>query len=1682
MSGQEDTTAASTEVPMVETTPAAEDAPAPPPMPTSAKVVPIDDAGIIDEGPAHEKGGPEAPAGGVSPGDTAAPAQGEGEVVGVTSPQAGPPTGAATACICGLPRDNGLRALCISIYETPWFDRLTLTLIFLNCITLALYDPLDPDCKTDRCKALEPIDKGLGIYFTLEMVIKMLALGVVRYPADWDPEGKEEVYFDSAWNKFDCFIVVTSWIDWIPGLEGGSFSALRTFRALRPLRAINKFPKLKILVKLLLDTIPMLASVGLLTFIIFFIFGILATQFWMGLMHQRCFDPSVPRNSSTYATSYYAPDDDYICAMGEGAYTTGLAACTPAKGVPARYSACRPDGPIPFQGAISYDNILQTWIVLFQIITLEGWVDQMYVIQGAFNFHTGWIFFCSLVVIGAFFAVNLALVVISSQFANTKGGEMEALEAEEEREKAAAREEYLRRKEAGIQLTTWELFVNGELFSEPEEEVRQKIEQRKAKLNELLQKEQDEAAKEVITKDLARLEIPEIFPISEAEAKDEGGMTWTRYQVRWVTVIDPNFGNFIMGVIMLNVTLMATEHHNQPDWQTDFLKIANYIFAGIFIVEMLLKWFALGLPEYFSDNFNCFDCLIVFISILEIILGGGGLSVLRMLRLVRVFRLIKFLPQLQRQIIIIGETLVSVMSFLLLLALFIFIFAVVGMFLFGGKFRWTEDDGSVTKSRKHFDNIIWALITIFQTLTFEDWNAGLYDGVQGTETQWIALYYIILTLFGNYIMFNLFVAILIDGFADGDEKKEDLGEDSAVVIIEKDTLLGPRTRRISRVDAEAIIQRRASQQEMLAKKGSSAEGSGVGAGSSHLFRLPTMGSSSSGFGHGSGTAQDGAGITELDAVPAADPAAPDAVATTPADAPPAETPATAADGSDAVGAKYIPSDDLPSDPNKDVESGAVAPAPPTGEPEDCYMEDKSCFIFTPDNPVRVWCNSVWPDPRFENFIMFTIFVNSVTMAMERPSIEDGSDERKALDACGHLFNAIFLVEMIIKWIGMGVYWSPGPEGPYWRSPWNRLDGTIVLVSILDMILTVADVSGGALELLKLCRMLRALRPLRAVSRIPGLKRIVNVLYSSLEPIGTTLIIVFVFFFLFAILGGQIFAGTFWYCNEEDAAISAQIITKADCERLATNPNSWQNRPYNFDHIGNSLMTLFVLSSIDGWVEIMYHGIDAVGVDMNPKENHREGLAFFFVGFLLIGGFFIINMFVGVIVENFQKHAGDIPPPEDEEDPPEDNFQEREQYSDFRRSAVAHVTSPLFENVIAATIITNVIVMGSEHYNVSYANYANDYDGMSSEFKLFLQISNYIFTLIFIYELVAKYYAFGFERFHLGSHPLSSPYWNNLDWFIVIVSIVGIIFDDIVGSDNLPFSPSILRILRVLRVARILKLVKSAKDLMTLLTTVARSLAQVGNLGTLLFLLFFIYSCLGIELFGRIDCTEGNGCEGFSDYANFKNVGMAMLVLFRLSTGDNWNGMMKDALRLEPPLSNVTADIARYNNSFGCSFKVSCGSPDVCCAGCDAREDCKENCCGNQVITPLFYISFCVLSTFVMLNLVVATLMGELERAGLEDVLQEEQKRQEKRNSKDKQEEDHVAIDTTSPVSEFKEEPADKAAAAEDSEKPPAKLDPLPGGTGGVKPIRPVSPKSSFVPFAPETVDNETDTASPGASQ
>jgi len=621
------------------------------------------------------------------------------------------------------------------------------------------------------------------------------------------------------------------------------------------------------------------------------------------------------------------------------------------------------------------------------------------------------------------------------------------------------------------------------------------------------------------------------------------------------------------------------------------------------------------------------------------------------------------------------------------------------------------------------------------------------------------------------------------------------------------------------------------------------------------------------------------------------------------------------------------------------------------EDEDALQKKSLCCCLL-DWKVRQVCIAISKHKIFDHFILLLIGLNSCTMALERRGIGDG--ERKVLDIINYSFSGCFVLELLVKVVALGVY---GKKNAYLADGWNRLDGLLVTLSLVDLIFILVQVDGGSmLSILKILRILRALRPLRVVNKAPKLKKIVGCMVEACKSIGSTLVIVAFIFLIFAIFGVNLFGGKLYYCMSTDDTCDGytcdmgngnSVVTKADCDALAaTNPQvMWKNMTYNWDNVGEAFMSLFYVVSLDGWVGLMYEAVDAVGEDLQPITDYNEGVCMFFILFLIVGNFFVLNLFVGVIVDSFNNSTAGLMMGQSDNASEEELLKKEEEEeaklteadNDAYYAKLTGVRLELFELAntfkfemfITGVIVANVLVMAMEFYDQPYA------------YGLMLECLNNLFSFIFLCEFVIKIVPYGPKRY------FQDP-WNKFDSFIVFVSFVGIFFDYIYESDAI--NPTFIRVLRVFRVARIMKLIKSAKGLQALLDTVLQSMGQVASIALLLFLVFFIFAAAGVQMFMYLDCPDTNPCDGIDKHAHFENWPMAMLTLFRIATGDNGIGILSDALRQDPL--------------------------------CSAEEDCEDNCCSAapRPLIPLFFILFTVVAQFILLNIVVAVLMSQLEES------------------------------------------------------------------------------------------------------
>ena len=260
-----------------------------------------------------------------------------------------------------------------------------------------------------------------------------------------------------------------------------------------------------------------------------------------------------------------------------------------------------------------------------------------------------------------------------------------------------------------------------------------------------------------------------------------------RYYNYWITrtcfyiVNSPIFNGIIIFIIMLNTVVLSMEKY--PEFDSDIvnmLNVANTFFTIIFTFEVVLKLIGLGVSGYSADKFNLFDATIVIVSIAEMFLdsseGGGAFSALRAFRLFRIFKIFRA-GDLRTLLDSIAFTVLTIKDYTILLCLFIYVFALLGMSFFAGKVKFDEDgayDLEGEPPRINFDNLKWSALTVFEIMIGENWNGVMYDHMR-TVGAASCIYFISLVILGSIIMLNLFLAILLGNFdrarAFGEKKK-----------------------------------------------------------------------------------------------------------------------------------------------------------------------------------------------------------------------------------------------------------------------------------------------------------------------------------------------------------------------------------------------------------------------------------------------------------------------------------------------------------------------------------------------------------------------------------------------------------------------------------------------------------------------------------------------------------------------------------------------------------------------------------------------------------------------------------------------------------------------------------------------------------------------------------------------
>uniref|UniRef100_A0A674D971 Sodium channel protein n=1 Tax=Salmo trutta TaxID=8032 RepID=A0A674D971_SALTR len=1272
-------------------------------------------------------------------------------------------------------------------------------------------------------------------------------------------------YFRDPWNWLDFMLISMTYLTEFADL--GNVSVFRVFRVLRALKIITGIPGLKTVVGTLIMSVKKLADVMILTVFCLAVFAMIGLQMFMGTLKQKCVRwPPGEWNFSSTDNIPMAYINDYVNHYFlPGMLDPLLCGNNSDAGKCPEGYMCMKAGRNPNYGYTSYDSFGWAYLALFRLMTQDFWENLLQLTLRSAG-KTYMIFFVVVIFLCSFYLINLILAVVAIAYAEQNEATM--AEAKEKAEEYAMIMVQLKeRREAEVK----------------EEELRPCP--------------------------------PCWYNCSDVFLKWNCCVPWVTFK-KWMyfIVMDPFMDLFITICTVLNIIFMAMEHYPMTIQFEEMLSVGNLVFTGIFTAEMVLKLIAMDPYYYFQVGGNIFDSIIVAIRLMELLLADvTGLSLLRSFRLMLVFKLTKFWPTLNMTIKIIGNSVGTLVNITLVLAIIVFMFAMGGMQLFGKSYKDCVCKISLDcmLPRWHMNDFFHAFLIIFRLLCGE-WIETMWDCMEVAGQGICLVVFMMAMVIGKLVVLNLFLTLLLSSFSRYNlAAPEEDGEMNNLQIA---------TSRITRgIDwAKAYVIKK-----FCIIIGNQPKEDGDGASNGDSDGLPKDCLALKNINSTDNPKAD----LEIKVLDDVNPSGFLTNANLTLDVPIAK----------------MESDDDEDDSSEEKGDGDNASLicrtvdnPPEVEkeeanptsPENCWTEKcigrcscLDCDITTGKGKTwwnfRKTCFLIVEHNYFQSFIIFMILISSGALAFEDIHIEQRRTMKVILEYADQVFTYVFIIEMLLKWVAYGFQ-------AYFTNAWCWLDFLIVDVSMISL---TANILGYAeLGPIKSLRKLRALRPLRTLSRFEGMRVVVNALVGAIPSIVNVLLLCAIFWLIFSVIGVNMFAGKYYYCfnTTSEEIFSAEVVNnRTECLQLMEGNNDvrWMNSKINFDSVAMGYLSLLQVATFKGWLGIIYSAVDSRMVEDQPVYEDNVYMYIYFVIFIIFGAFFMLNLFIGVIIDNFNQQKKKISR--------KNIFMTEEQnkyYNAMKKLGSKKLQKPIPrpKNKFAGIIYDLITQQFFEIFIIvliclSMVPMMVDSEDQSEEKDKILFFINLAFIFIFIAECILKLIGLRQYYFTVG--------WNILDFVVVILSILGLLLADII--EKYFVSPTLFRVVRLARIGRVLRLIRGAKGIRTLLFSLRMSLPAIFNIGLVLFLIMFIFSIFGMSNFAYVKKEAG-----IDDMFNFETFGNSIICLFVITTSANWDGVLSPMLNSAPPacdpdVENPGTDVRGNCGSFGwgicfiCSYIIMC---------------------------------------------------------------------------------------------------------------------------------------------------------------
>lgn len=1058
-------------------------------------------------------------------------------------------------------------------------------------------------------------------------------------------------------------------------------------------------------------------------------------------------------------------------------------------------STCN-EGVLDPSSSVSFDSIGSALLTVLQVITMEDWMFIAYKVESVRSKVVTYSYFISLVFIGGYFAVGLLMGVLGNEFLKSK--------LQQSRQNLLIKKT-IQSAEKNVNMSGGEQHDNLDYAWSPV-------------FFSLITSVRNSIQVNSTVKDRFRL------------AMKSDWFFWTLFVT---CVFDIAFSTAYAHSEKMIITASVFL----------IVKIAIYI---LYTAEIVLVVIAFGFKNASKHGTFLFDLLIWLMSSIELIAHACfstyyiGLSSFRAISLIRVFKYTRFWPQLSLLIKSFFKTMTGTCGLMILLVIVLSIYALLGNQIFA--------NGNASNNFNTFGS---SFLMTFVLLTGDGWKGFMDDAMANFNTTFAVIYFISFIIFGNFILINLFLGIIVDTLASEYEENmitADVPDEDSKNLTFRDI---ERLKKIQKLTgAQKYPTKSLSKKRNHPKTITFSSSNGLSSNTNTNEVCARFGEIAEDVDHQKveiikkSTSND---ITDLET-------SDNIISPTVSTSGEKQIRLKSNDSKITISKNYasnnrgsIMSEYEDTKQKANFRRLSVILDHAIAQPIPRHL---SLYLFSPHNKFRTGVFSFIASTPCTIFIWFVILSSSLLLAFQDPLKSDANVE-KIMQIIDYVFTIVFFIELILKSVAYGFVF--GHKNCYLRDPINVIDALVVFSSLLNFVLN----QYGLTDFVQL-RMLRAIRVVRILKLSSELKEVLNCLFNSVQKILHFLLLYILVNYVYAIIGVQLYKDAIGTC------LNGNSTTRLDCE---SSDSVWEPYKLSFDNVYQATVALFVIGTTDDWFAFLQE-------ILANSSNSRLMAIMFIVSFIILMSFLLLQVLTGFVIVGYQK--------EKEKDDHYQIFDKMAQecliaaYSKkpnrsivdetkwkFRERLFDFVSTTSFQITSLMFIALNTAVLMSQQYNepvwlIQFQRYAN-----------------FTFTAIFTIEIGLKFLA-------VSTHSFIREPWLVFDVLVIFGGWIDIALSELnVASLN-------TSLFRLFRVARLMKFVGKGGNLRQLFLTLYKSLKSVPSTAIILGLIIYLYAIIGMELFG---CMQLDLDPAINKDANFRTFGCSVLLLVRITTMDAWRDVM-----------------------------------------------------------------------------------------------------------------------------------------------------------------------------------------------